>query len=121
MKQILLAVIACAIFILPLSAQPRQRGPNLEQRVQMLKDSLKITDKQAAQIKTIFEKSQEQMQKNRDANPDDRDAMRATMEKLNEKTDAEIAKVLTPAQMKKYKEMQEQRRKQMQERMRDRE
>ena len=121
MKQILLALLACAIFILPLSAQPQQRGPRLEQRLQMMKDSLKITDKQAVQIKAILEKAQEQMQKDRDANQDDRDAMRAAMTKTNEKTDAEIGKLLTLEQKKKYEEMQAQRRKQMQERMRNRE
>jgi Spy/CpxP family protein refolding chaperone len=93
----------------------------MEQRLQMLKDSLTLSDTQAVQIKSILDKSQKQMQKDREANQDDRDAMRAAMTKNTEKTDAEIAKLLTPEQKKKYEEMQAQRRKQMQERMRNRE
>ncbi|MCX6137606.1 MAG: periplasmic heavy metal sensor [Ignavibacteriales bacterium] len=124
MKKIVLLLAAAMLFALPLSAQPQDRGtrgPRMEQRLKMLTDSLKLSDKQAEQIKIILQKSQEQMQKDREANQDDRDAMRAAMTKNTEHADKEIAKILTPDQKKKYEELQEQRRKQMQERMRNRE
>jgi Spy/CpxP family protein refolding chaperone len=119
MKKTFLLTFAVILLASSMVMAQQGRGGSVDQRVQRLKDSLSLSEKQTAQIKLIMTAAQEQMQKVRDSLQDDRTAMRAAMTTRNAATDSLIAKVLTPEQKKKYSEMQELRRKQMEERMRN--
>lgn len=90
----------------------------IDRRVKMLTEQLDLSADQAAKIKTILTKESEQMrehfQKMRPADgaqrqrPTDeqREAMRAEMQKVREQTKGEIGKVLNADQLKKYEELQ---------------
>ena len=96
-------------------AQPPQGGQfNPEEMVkkqtQEMVDSLGLNEKQAEQAGTINKKYSEKMrtlfQEGRDG---DREAMREKMETMRTEKDAELAKVFTPEQFKKYKELEQKR------------
>lgn len=92
----------------------------IERRAQMLTERLGLNADQASKVKTILTQEGEQMkafyEKNRPAEngqrPTDeqRQAFREQMQQVRERTNAEIAKVLNADQLKKYEELQKQRR-----------
>lgn len=99
-------------------AERMDPAQTIERRVEMLTKELDLSADQAAQIKTILTKESEQMrahfQKMRPSDgaqpqrPTDeqRQAMRAEMQKVREQTKGEMAKVLNADQLKKYEELQ---------------
>ncbi|MDR2473633.1 MAG: hypothetical protein LBD53_08775 [Tannerella sp.] len=85
-------------------------GFNSEQRYEQLKKDLKLKDAQVDSLKSIDKDRRAEFQKARDANGGgggDREAMRAAYQKMNEKYDARVKKVLTAEQYKKYNEQME--------------
>lgn len=123
MKKIL--SLATALFLLlGISANAQQRGPRermtpeqrAERTVERLNEELKLTDAQQKELKKwyteSFKKNEENFQKNRE----DREAMRAQMQKNREANDAQLKKVLTAEQYKTYKANEEKRLKEMQQR-----
>jgi Spy/CpxP family protein refolding chaperone len=119
MKKTLFFLFAAMLLASSMTMAQQGRGGGVEQRVQRLKDSLSLSDKQTEQIKAIYTASQEQMQKDRDSLQGDRAAMQKVMTARNAAADSLIVRLLTPDQKKKYLEIQEQRRKQREERMRN--
>ncbi len=122
MKKALFLTAALCVFLM-LSVSAQQRGPREkltpEQRadkmVTRLNEELKLSDKQQTELKTwfteSFKKREENFQKNQNQN---REAMRAQMQKKREATDAKLKEVLTADQYKTYKENQEKRLKERQ-------
>ena len=82
-----------------------------QMRVDRMKSDLKLNDKQAAQLLTIFKKQSEEMTKMFESGEmPDMNQMQENMKKQ----DAEIKKVLTADQAKKYDEQQKQMRERFQ-------
>jgi Spy/CpxP family protein refolding chaperone len=93
-------------------------GFSVDTRIEQLNTSLNLTDEQKKNIRPILEKEGEKFQNMRSQMQEgqDRSARMESFRKIREETDAEIIKILTPEQVKKYKEMQEQMRSRMQNR-----
>ena len=93
-------------------AYPAQQADRMVMR---LNEELKLSDKQQTDLKTwfteSFKKREEAFQKNRSQ---DREAMRAQMQKDREATNAKLKEVLTADQYKTYKENEEKRMKERQ-------
>jgi Spy/CpxP family protein refolding chaperone len=105
---------------MPAQPQRGERGARDEMQVQRMKEKVGLTDDQALKIKAILKRSREEAQAEFGNSDGDRDARRAAMMKRGEKNDAEIMKLLTKEQQKKYEELKKERRKEMEERRRDR-
>ena len=125
----LLSLIVILIGVVLLShnssfAQGRQGfGNRMQERIDTLKVKLALTDTQVVQVKAIYQKAQDDMQKFREENQGgDRTAMMGFMKERTEQTNKEIKTILTPDQQKKFdvvvQEMQDQQRKRMEERQR---
>lgn len=87
-----------------------------EERADTLKARLSLTDKQTEQVVKIYKDQQLDFEKARNASAGDREAMRAAMLKIMQKTDASIEKLLDEKQMKKYEEFKKERMERMQQR-----
>jgi Spy/CpxP family protein refolding chaperone len=103
--------------ILIVSAGFGQRGFDVNQRVQMLKERLTLSDEQTAKVTEIMNGSMKEMQALREKNGEDRDAMRAGMRKIQQKNDKKIEALLDPDQKKEFAKLREEQRQRMQERM----
>lgn len=124
MKRFLLLATALCLFFMP-DVNAQQRGPRekltpeqqADRMVKRLNEELKLSDKQQTDLKTWFtesiKKREEEFQKNK---TQEREAMRTQMKKNREATDAKLKEVLTPEQYKTYKENEEKRMKEMQQR-----
>jgi periplasmic protein CpxP/Spy len=106
------AVIGFAI-LLSVSAQAQPMRMSTEERVKSLKDSLKLTDEQAAKIKTILEQQSKEMIEIFGKYADNRDSMRIAMWENIQKTDNNVNPILTKSQAKKYEAMMKERRRRM--------
>jgi periplasmic protein CpxP/Spy len=73
-----------------------------EQRVQRLKDSLALNDDQAGKVLKIYQDMDQKRSELFNASGGDRQAMMESMRGLNDKADAQIEALLTPAQKVKY-------------------
>lgn len=129
---IALAVAISVAAVAPAQAQqPEQRRPEaraermdpakrIDRRVRMLTEQLSLNADQTARVKAILTQQSEQsrtfFEKNRPADgaarptEEQRKAFREQMQQARERTDAEIAKVLNADQLKKFEELQKQRR-----------
>ena len=113
-----LVIICLILFAGSIFAQGNQRWQRMQSaRIDTLKNQLNLTDKQVVQVKDIFEKSREEMSRNRENNMGDPDAMMKVLKESNNKTYSEIEKVLAPEQKKKFKKIKEDWIKQSEERM----
>lgn len=119
MKKIVLALTVALLGTLVLNAQPARRQQmtpeqRIEQRVNHLESELSLTKEQRAAITEILTEEAKTMQKDRPAIPangekPDEAAMKAHHEQMKaqqEATNAKIAKVLTPEQVKKFGQME---------------
>jgi len=80
-----------------------------DQRIAQLETQLELTDAQVEQLRPIVE---EQTRKQRElfaGGSGDRETMRSEMAKLRDQTDEQFAEVLSQEQMKKYRELRQQR------------
>ena len=84
-------------------AQPQRMS--IEDRVKILKDSLKLSDEQSTKITKILEDQREEMTTAMNENRDNRDAMQTARKEIMKKADEQIKSVLTEDQAKKYDEM----------------
>ncbi len=87
-----------------------------EDRVKALKDTLSLSDEQAAKITEIYKESDAERQKIFEESQGDRTQMRDAMMKLMESTNSKIDSLLTPEQQKKFEEYNKARRSRMMER-----
>lgn len=100
-------------------AQPG-RGNRAEMTSKKIKEKVGLTDQQSAKVKEILEKNQEKMRKEFETNDGDRSAMREAMQKLMKESDAEIEKLLTKEQIKKFDEYKKERNEEIRHRMKER-
>jgi len=97
----------------------RMTEEDVRQRVDNLAGTLDLSEKQHKELMNyeleFYTKMQVEFEKfrNQSGPPPDREEMRARMEKVREERDAKYKEVLTPEQLARYEEIQEQRREQM--------
>lgn len=121
-KIIFLATTLFMVLAFTVQAQDRQPREKLtpEQQatrtVERLNKELTLTDKQQADLKKFYTESFTQRAKTMEKNRDNREAMRETMKKDREATEAQLKKVLTEEQFKKYQENEKKRMQQRQNR-----
>ncbi len=108
----LVLVIGFAI-LLSTFAQAQPMRMSTEERVKILKDSLKLSDEQAAKVTIILDQQSKEMTAAFEKYSDDRDSMRTAMQEIMQKSDKKINSVLTKNQAKKYDVMQKERRERM--------
>jgi periplasmic protein CpxP/Spy len=108
----LVLVIGFAI-LLSTFAQAQPMRMSTEERVKILKDSLKLSDGQAAKVTIILDQQSEKMAAIFEKYSDNRDSMRTAMQEIMQKTDKQISSILTKDQAKKYDVMQKERRERM--------
>lgn len=121
-KIIFLATTLLMVLAFTTQAQERQQRERLipEQQatrtVEQLNKELTLTEKQQTDLKKWYTDSYTQRAKNMEKNRDNREAMRETMKKDRESTEAQLKKVLTEDQFKKYQENEKKRMEQRQNR-----
>ena len=108
------------VLVFGLQAQDRPQQ-NFQQRRQQMIDELKkelvLNKEQETKFDAIYKEFNEKMAAARQSAGDDREAMREKMGKMNKERDEKIEKILTPEQVKKFKDYrakQEQQRQNMQ-------
>ena len=89
---------------------------DVKQRVERLSETLEMNEEQKSKIMKYELDSFKKREVERQKYQGDRDAMREQMRKMREERDKVYKETLTEEQMKKYTELQEQRRQQMQNR-----
>jgi Spy/CpxP family protein refolding chaperone len=99
-----------------MQAQPQRMS--MEERVKILKDSLKLSDEQTTKVTKILEDQREERTSAMNKNRGNREAMQTFMQKLMKNTDEKIKAVLTEEQAKKYDNLLKDRRAQLNKRMR---
>ena len=100
-------VLLALVLTTHIFAQPR--GMSVDERLRQLNETLELSEEQSAKIKGILENSQAEMQKIREMNEGDSDAVRGGMREMFEKSRVQIENVLTDEQKIKYGEMQKNR------------
>ena len=118
MKKILFLATAFMMF-LAVNVNAQQRGPREKmtpeqqatRMVERLNTELKLTDQQQTDLKTWFTESFKKRNEAFQNNKENREDMRAQMQKDREATDAQLKKVLTAEQYKTYKANEEKRQK----------
>ncbi|MDL2255017.1 MICOS complex subunit MIC60 [Parabacteroides sp. OttesenSCG-928-G06] len=108
MKKILLVCLLMVMGTVGMVAQQDMQA-RMKERVENYVKELKLEGEKAEKFKEIqnkyMEKMRTEMQTMRDAGNTDREAMRTKMTKMNEDRDAEIKKILTEEEFKKYQEI----------------
>jgi periplasmic protein CpxP/Spy len=104
MSRGLVLVIGIAVIFSTL-AQAQPQRMTVEDRVKILKDSLKLSDDQSSKITKILEDQREELTTSMNENRDNRDAMQDSRKEIMKKTNEQIKSVLTEDQAKKYDNM----------------
>jgi Spy/CpxP family protein refolding chaperone len=102
------------LFSALVQAQPQRMS--VEDRVKILKDSLKLSDEQSSKITKILEDQREEMTTAMNENQGDREAMRPVMQGIMKKTDDKIKTILSKGQATKYDKIVQERRARMEQR-----
>lgn len=124
--KIVLTTALCLFFgFSSLMAQGRQgKGADIETRVekqtQRMVDSLGLNATQAEQVKALNLQHAQKLQEMRGTAREDRQAMRAELQTLNEQRQAQLQEILTEEQYAKLEEMRKDRREQLMDRRRQR-
>jgi len=108
-----LALFVGFALLIPSLLQAQPQRMSVEERVKMLKGSLKLTDEQSNKITTILEDMREEMTTAVKDIRDNPDSMKAIRREMMKKTDESIKSVLTEEQAKKYDTMMKERRPRM--------
>ena len=117
MKHTLIPLVLVLVGLLVVSNSALQaQGMRLtpKDRADSLKARLSLTDKQTEQVVKIYEEQQLDFEKVRNASAGDREAMRAAMPKIVQKSDEKIEKLLDKEQLKKYEQFKKDRMQRMQ-------
>ena len=88
--------------LLSSAAQAQPQRMSVEEHIKILKDKLKLSDKQTKKIATILEDQREEMTTAMNDNRGDRQIMHAVGQEITKKTDNKIKEVLTEKQVKAY-------------------
>ena len=102
------------LFSTLVQAQPQRMS--VEDRVKILKDSLKLSDEQSLKITKILEDQREEMTTAMNENQGDREAMRSVMQGIMKKSDDKIKTILSKVQVTKYDKIVQERRARMERR-----
>ena len=108
-----LAIIFGVTMVFSALTQAQPQRMSVENRVKILKDSLKLSDEQSNKITKILEDQREEMTMAMKDNSSNRDSMRTMMKEITKKADDQIKAVLTEDQAAKYDEMIKARRERM--------
>lgn len=92
------------VSVMQLSAQERPIREKTRAKVEEYKQRLNLTDEQSEQMKTIRAKYQPELEQIRKSEQTRGDKLRAAAE-VADQMDAEVEKVLTPAQMDEWKKI----------------
>lgn len=92
------------VSVMQLSAQERPIREKTRTKVEEYKQRLNLTDEQSEQMKTIRAKYQPELEQIRKSEQTRGDKLRAAAE-VADQMDAEVEKVLTPAQMDEWKKI----------------
>ena len=117
MKHTLIPLVLVLVGLLVVSNSALQaQGMRLtpKDRADSLRARLSLTDKQTEQVVKIYEEQQLDFEKVRNASAGDREAMRAAMPKIVQKSDEKIEKLLDKEQLKKYEQFKKDRMQRMQ-------
>jgi Spy/CpxP family protein refolding chaperone len=87
-------------------AQPQRMTP--QERTDRLAKELALTDSQKVKVLDLFSKQDEARKKAFAEGSGDRDAMRATMQKMRDETNKQLKAILTPEQVAKYEKLRSQ-------------
>jgi len=107
-------IFICTLMVLgTICMYAQNRGGDMQQRmkerVENYVKELKLEGDKATKFREVqnasMEKMRKEMESMRDSGNMDRDAMRAKMEKFNEERDAEVKKVLSEDEFKKYQDL----------------
>ncbi|GEM_PF-1012785 len=82
---------------------PRDHESPIEKRVKMMTDLLQLSERQAAAVKDILTKQHEEIQRLMRQYSNDREALAEALKALQQRIDAQIAKILTPEQLERWK------------------
>lgn len=109
MRKVLVMLLIVALGGVSAYAQQNQeeRRQRMEEMNKRIATDLKLDEKQTADFKQINDKYQKKMDEQRasmQGGQVDRDAMRETMQKMNEERNADMKKIMTDEQFKKYQE-----------------
>lgn len=109
MKKVLFISLILALCSMGMYAQDRgaERQKMMKERVDKYVKELKLDDEKAEKFRKTYDASMEKMTKEMQSAREsgDRDAMREKMTKLNQERDAEIKKILTDDEYKKYEDL----------------
>jgi len=97
-KLFVISLVIC-IFTAGLHAQ---RSQDIDSRVKRMTAALELSDKQAAEVKKVFETAEKEKEKAAESPAQDRKARRAAARERNTKTLEQLRKILTEEQYKKY-------------------
>ena len=103
--RVFLILFIASLSYFPMSRSQQRMGRSVADRVKDLKEQLSLDSAQVDSIQKIYTAADKQRSDLFEANKDDRGAMRDAMTKLNAETDAQVEKLLTDAQKKKYEDM----------------
>jgi hypothetical protein len=117
-RKFLLVLIAIACVIVTTVSQPR--GNRVEMQLKKIQEKVRLDSAQTIKVKELLQKAQENIRAQFENGNEDRQARREAMMNQMEKTDSAIVKLLTKEQKPKYDEYKKERRKEMQDRMRER-
>jgi len=105
--KLVLAIGVLTLMVATVSNAQRMQRMRMtpEEQAKVLTDSLSLDSAQTSQVIAIFKDQQDAMQKIREDNQGDFDAMRGAMTDLRKKTDDKIMAVLNDTQKAKFQEM----------------
>lgn len=115
-----LVFVLIAVFCVTFTAISQPRGNRVEIQLKKIQEKVTLTKEQTEKVKELLQKSQDEIRAQFENSDGDRQARREAMMKQMGKTDSAIVKLLTKEQKPKYEEYKTERRKEMEERMRER-
>jgi|GEM_PF-7071639 len=103
MSRIYSAFLLISLMMLSVYAQPKK--PNIDERLEKLKQELSLTPEQSEQLRPILVHEQKEMEKVRELNKDDYRAVTDARKALQEQTDKQMLAILTDEQKALYSEL----------------
>jgi hypothetical protein len=100
-----LVLLLGGLILLSSTAQAQPQRMSVEDHAKILKNKLKLSDKQTKKITTILEDQREEMTTAMNDNRGDQQAMHEVVQEITKKTDNKIKEVLTEKQVNAYDKM----------------
>lgn len=107
---LLLIVVVFTFSAVIINAQPRPpQPPSAEDKINMLKEKLNLTDDQVTELKSIFESTKKKMDEMREKMEESKKESMDEMKSVMDKEDEAVVNVLTDEQKEKYEELKKER------------